>query len=130
MANNVNSYLIFTWKLLSITVCILSGYSAVAHFEEHPIFGVVYYFMLIDVTFIYTVIYEKAFKIPQLFDQARAYALLHRRGKRRDAFRREILSIPSTGIQVGNFHKMERASTLVFVHFVLTNIVSMLVAYG
>ena len=80
--------------------------------------------------FIYTVIYEKAFKIPELFEQVAVSALLHLRGDRRDVFRRQIQSIPRTGIKVGNFHKMERESTLIFMDFVVKNIVNMLVAYG
>ena len=130
MVNNVNCYLVFTWKLLSISVCIITGYAALAHFSEYPIFGVMYYVILFDVTFIYTVIYEKAFKVPQMFEEATASALLRMRGKQVCVFRRQIRSIPRTGIKVGQFHKMERESTLIFVDFVVKNIVGMLVAYG
>lgn len=90
MLNSVNSYdLIFTWKLMSITMCIVSGFAAVAHFSEHPDFGVMYYVILFDVAFSYTIIYEKTFKIPELFDQAAACALLRIRGCRYDVFRRQ-----------------------------------------
>ena len=129
MVNNVNNYVLFTFKLVAITVGILTGYSALAHFHQHPIFGIMYYLMLFDVTTIYTLIYGKAFKIPQLFDQATTSALLSMRGNRRGMFTRQIKSIPQTGIKVGHFHTIERVSTPIFIDFVLRNIVSMLVAY-
>ena len=129
MLNNVNGDLIFTWKLVSISVAIMNGYAAIAHFAEHPIFGVMYYILLVDCAFIYTVIYEKAFKIPQLFDQAASCALLRIRRNRTNVFRRQILSIRRTGIRVGHFHQMERTSTLIFLNYVVTNIVNMLVSF-
>lgn len=108
----------------------MCGYGAIAHFGEHPVFGVMYYDILFNIIFIYTLIFERAFKIPQLFDQATKHALLRMRGNGTPVLSRQLLSIPPIGVQVGHFHKMERVSTLIFVDFVLTNIVSMLVAYG
>ena len=130
MLNNLNSHLIFIGKLTAISLCTLSGYAAVAHFREHPIFGIMYYAILLDTTLIYTMVYDKAFKIPRWFQETTNFALLHLRGKRRDIFSRQIRSIPRTGIKVGNFHTMERVSTLVFIDFVVRNIVNLLVAYG
>ena len=128
MLNNVNCNMIFAWKLMSISGSIVCGYAAIAHFGEHPIFGVMYYFLLVDCTFIYTVLYGKAFKIPQLFDKAASCALLRTRRNRTNGFRKQILSIRRSGIRVGDFHQMERTSTLIYVNYVLTNIVNMLVA--
>lgn len=129
LVNDVNSYLIFTCKLAALSICILSGYAAIAHFSEQPIFRIMYYVILFDVIFIYTLIYDKAFKIPELFGQVAASALLEIRGKRKNYLRRQIFSIPRAGNKVGNSHKMERESTLIFMNFILNNIVSMLVAY-
>ena len=75
--------------------------------------------------------YEKAFKIPEVFGQVAGCALLHMRGSRRGGvLRRQFQAIPRTGIKVGQFHKMERASTLIYMDFVVKNVVNMLVAYG
>ena len=40
IANIINHELIFTWKLVSLGVAIISGYAAIAHFKEHAIFGI------------------------------------------------------------------------------------------
>ena len=128
--NKVNGYLIFTFKLACISLCIITGFSAVAHFREHPIFGILYYFFVLDATVMYTLMFGKTFEIPQLFDEAKSLALLQVHGQRRGALRRQILSIPSTGIKVGSFHTFEQASTPIFLDFVLKNIVNLLVTYG
>lgn len=85
--------------------------------------------MLFESVFIYSVMYEKAFMIPQFLDQGIFCALLSLRGDGANVFKRQMMSIPRTGVKVGNFHQMERASTLIFMDYVLVNIVSMLVAY-
>ena len=130
--NEVNRYMIFSWKCLCMGACIGAGYAAIAHFSEYPIFGVMYYLVLFNSTFIFIVSYDKAFGIPELFKEATQTALLRfRRGRREDfnIFKRQMRSIPRGGIKVGDFHVFERESTPIFVHFVLNNIVTMLVAY-
>ena len=50
LLNIVNQNMIFTWKILSIGMCITAGYAAIAHFGDHPIFGIMYYGILFDVS--------------------------------------------------------------------------------
>ena len=56
--------MIFTWKILSMGMCFTTGYAAVAHFGNYPVFGVMYYGILFDVSLFYAIPYEKAFKVP------------------------------------------------------------------
>lgn len=116
--------------MLLISASTILGYAAVAHFHEYPIFGVMYYVMLLDATICYIVLNEKAFKVPILFKEASTYAQLHMGANRRVIFGKQMLSIPPTGIKVGNFHTLERASILIFIDFVIVNVVNMLVAYA
>ena len=51
-------------------ICIISGYAAIAHFMVYPVFGIMYYVLFCDGTLVYTLIYEKTFKIPALFERA------------------------------------------------------------
>ena len=125
--------MIFTWKLLSIGVCIVSGYAAVAHFRDYPVFGLMYYGILFDVALFYTIPYEKAFKIPALFGQVKSLLQVQASAlgvAERRIVRRQGISIRPEGIKVGEFHTLERTSTLVFMNYVLCNIVNMLVAFG
>ena len=131
--NLVNRNVIFTFKLFCIGTCIVSGYAAIAHFEKYPIFGVVFYVIFFDALQIYVVLYEKGFKVPALFEKAKDELMLRSSEKlgkaERNMLQMQLRSIPSMGIKVGEFHMLERNSTPVFLHYVLTNIVNMLVAY-
>ena len=121
------------WKLFCIGVSIVTGYAAIAHFTEYPIFGVMYYALFFDGILIYALLYEKGFKVAALFQKAKATLILNSRrcmnGTEWKVLNRQVRSIPVVGIKVGEFHMLERTSTPIFLHYVLTNIVNMLVAY-
>ena len=55
--NAVNDNLIFTWKLLSIGVCILTGYAGIAHFGDYPIFGAMYCVTFVNCSEFYMVLF-------------------------------------------------------------------------
>ena len=135
LVNICNQHLIFTWKLLSLGICIVSGYAAISHFGEFPIFGVMYCVLFLDGLVIYTVIYAKAMLVPSLFDKAK-WAVGQRAGRSRKMIKIEntilqkrLLAIPQMGIKVGEFHTFERTSIPEFLDYVLRNIVSMLVVH-
>ena len=130
--NDVNRYIIFSTKVMLLCVSIGAGYAAIAHFSDYPIFGVMYYIIVIQASFLYTVSYDKAFKIPGSFKEATKQALLRLCGGNHGdmhILKRQMLSIPPVGIKVGEFHVLERQSTPAFVDYVVNNIVSMLVAF-
>ena len=132
--NTANRHFIFTTKLLTISVGIVSGYAAVAHFKDHLISGVMYYVLFIDVSFIYALIYEKGFKVSDTFQRTknllRFHAARHERSFERRILEKQLMSIPTIGMKVGEFHMLERTSTLVFLDYVLKNVVNMLVVFG
>ena len=131
--NEAHCHLIFLLKLCCITLCILNGYAAIAHFSEHPVFGILYYILLLDLTLLYSIVYQKAFEIPSRFTQTVQKFLVHlpKGGSRKaEAVAKELRSIQRLGIKVGGFHTFERASTPVFMDYVVTNVVNMLVAYA
>ena len=131
--NKAHCYLIFLLKLCAITLCILNGYAAIAHFSEHPVFGTTYYAMLLDMSLLYSIVYEKAFQIPSQFTQAVQEILVHLpkgRNRKGQAVAKQLRSISKLGIKVGEFHTFERASTPVFIDFVITNVVNMLMAHA
>ena len=81
LLNNVNGHIIFAWKLLSIGVCIMTGYAGIAHFGDYPIFGAMYGGILLDVALFYTIPYEKAFQIPALVIQIQSLLQVQASGK-------------------------------------------------
>ena len=133
LLNCVHENIIFTWKLLSIGTSIICGYAAIAHFQDYPVFGIMYCTISVDACLIYTLIYEKGFKVPDMFRRAKNMLRLHgsRYGRTNQwkILDRQLMSIPPVGIKVGEFHMLDRTSTPIFLHYVLTNIVNMLVAY-
>ena len=135
LVNIVNQDLIFTWKLLCLGICIISGYATIAHFADYPLFGLMYCVMLLDCIIIYTVVYQRALQLPALFKKAKIYAQLcaslsHTNNRnQRMILQRQLMSIPPIGIKVGEFHILERISIPMFLDYVLRNVVSLLVAY-
>ena len=132
MLHNVNENLVFSYELLSIGACIFSGFASLAHFAKHPVYGMMYFVIFSEMILISSMIYGKGFKIPVLFQNAQASIRLHLNylGKKvqRKLLPRKVMSIPPVGIKVGDLQSLERTSTSVFLQYVLSNIVSMLVA--
>ena len=131
IVNEVNSYVIYSWKSICVFMCVGAGYAAIAHFTDYPVFGVLYHVIAVFAAFVYIFSFDQAFKIPSLFEYAAKEAMLHARIGNPESvkiFKLQIKSIPRIGIKVGEFHMMERQSTLLFVDFVLGQIVSLLVA--
>ena len=131
--NRANCYPIFCLKLVCITLCIVSGYSIILHAHESPIFGTISVYIFMVYGSWYTVLYAKAFKVPDMVDNAKKI-LLHRVARiqakaSRRQLRRRIRSIPDFGIKVGQFHMFEKLSTPAFIGFVLQNIVGLLLLH-
>ena len=133
LQNVVNQHLIFTWKLVSIGDRIVSGYAAIAHFSDHPIFGLMYYVIFFDILLIYPLVYGNAFRIPAMFEDVkvllRLCGLRYTERVQWKILTRSVNSIPAVGVKVGDFHTLERTSTPIFLNYVLTNVVNMLVAH-
>ena len=93
-----------------------------------------FYSLFFNLALTYTSLYEKAFRIPALFHEARMLMRLRssdgKIGAGGKILKMQLKSIPVVGIKVGDFHMLERESTPVFLDYVLTNVVNMLVAYG
>ena len=77
--------------------------------------------------------YAKAFAIPAGLDDVkttlRGRICLLNNVTDRNVLRRKVKSMPCVGIKVGDFHTLERESTPIFVHYVVTNIVNLLVTF-
>ena len=133
MTNLINCYLIFSMKLANMGNSIGTGYAAIAHFGAYPVLGVMCYLIFLNSAFVYILCYDKAFKVPVLFQRVTQRAMLVTHVGNAEAskiFKRQMRSFPRVGIKVGEFNMMERESTMNYIDFVLNNIVSLLVAYG
>lgn len=129
--NEAHCYIIFVLKLICISLCIINGYAAIAHFSEHPVLGIMYCVVSVNVSILYTVVYDKAFGVKIRFGQTAKCMLLRlqQHGNGKTVAVRFLKSISLVGIKVGEFHMLERASTPIFIDYVVINIVNMLMAY-
>ena len=121
----------FTFKIFCIYVAVVTGFGAVACSASNPIYGAFSAAIFLDMTAIYGFVYEKAFAIPNGIRELKGIMKVHASKQRFWAEKAEMTkkmqAIPAFGIQVGNFHTMERTSTPIFVDFVVRNLAGLLV---
>ena len=110
--NILNRNLILTLKVCCLGLGICVGYAAVAHFSDYPLFGIVYYVVLLEACIVYAVTYQKAFRVPVLVAEARVACRLRARRlisrSQHDDIDAQLRSIPPVGVKVGEFHMLER----------------------
>ena len=126
---------IYCIKLMCIAGATLNGYAAIVYSRDNLIFTLMAFFVLFDFLFLSAFVYEKAFGIPDRLEHLKLMlkAKIRMVGKRTvDArvLKMQIESIPLVGLRVGNFHMLERASTPIFIHYVINNIVNLLVMHS
>ena len=118
--------------------------------DEHPLLATFSGYVVLVVSLVYTITYEKAFTVPKNMERLKNLSLVAARSKSKSEsdstskqslvlkrnpdvvvfwpeFKREVQRIRNVGIKVGSFHHMERMSTLNFIDFVLRNVVNLLV---
>ena len=133
--NELNSCIIFTFKLFCIYIAVVTGFGAIACSGSNLAYGAFSLLVFVDMTAVYGFVYEKAFAIPNGIQEIKANMIVqvHRPGIFCKRARRELVqrikAVPPLGIQVGNFHTMERTSTPVFVDFVVTNLAGLLLLF-
>ena len=129
--NHLNGYGIFLFKLYCIFLATVWGFFAVSHMDHLP-YSVIFFAIFTDQVLLYSVLYEKAFQVPGEFKKARKVVLLgiSRTGMEltyKKYAERCMWSVPGLGIRVGSFHTFERASTPIFIDFIVRNIAGLIV---
>ena len=80
----------------------------------------------------YFFVCERAFEVPEGLERLKHTLLAESKGLRfarsKKIVLRQVRSIPSVGLKVGDFHMLERESTAIFVEYVLKNIVNLFVS--
>ena len=131
--NQLNSYIIFTFKIFCIYVAVVTGFGAIVSSGSNPIYGAFCALVFVDMTAVYGFVYEKAFAIPngirevKSLIKVRVYASRKRLWMGKLEMVTKLRAIPAFGIHLGDFHTMERTSTPIFVDFVIRNLAGLLV---
>ena len=135
--NTIHRHIIFSYKMVCLAISITCGYAAITSLADNPIFGTMYCVLFSENAAIYSLIYQKAFSVPNRFQEAKRKALIKVQTAAYTAvltkfekmvLQRKIRSVQSAGIKVGEFHTLERISTPMFIHYILQNICTMLLS--
>ena len=120
-------------KLACIMVAVVNGYGAITHGAEDIVFLLFTSCMTCNFVFFYAFVYEKAFAIPDGLERVKRALTAEIQAMRHTPLkkirRKQVEAVPLVGIKVGDFHMLERESIPIFVHFVLENIVNLLVSH-
>ena len=119
---------IFSHKLANLTGSIVGLYFLIRLIFVQPAASILFVILAFDAIIFYTVMWDNASLIPPMIGNLKAETDVVGMGIDRLFCRRLSRSIPCVGVSVGGFRNMERDSTLIFVDFVLQNVVSLLIA--
>ena len=109
--NHIYAPCIFSYKLNLITIATALWYFFV-RFRKDPFVAVPAAMLAVEVTLIFIITFDKAFRIPGRMQAYKDEVLIASQSlssqHQRDYVKRRILSVPDVGIRVGNFQNLER----------------------
>ena len=134
--NDSQSVMIFGLKNCIITAAVVMSFFGIQYFHSNVLVGLFNIICAFYASLIFIALYDHAFAIPVRAEYVRKVAPLARLTRSRERqmqsmtmLKRELLSFPTMGIQVGHFYHMERDSTPRFLDFVAAKTFTMLVTF-
>ncbi|CAG7722147.1 unnamed protein product [Allacma fusca] len=131
--NASNSNLQIAQILWYFCEAILLGYSGVRLIREDIVLGLLFVVIGLNAVAFYIFTYEPAFGIPDMMEEFKSQLLelasLCEKDRELAVACKRVKSVQSIGIKAGNAMAMHRSSPLIFVDFVVQNIVALLLAY-
>ena len=125
---------VFANKLLNLSGGIIGLYFFLRLILLQPVLAMFFLALAFDCNTYYMVMWDNASLIPVMLKELKDQVGRATEGGRADHnsmyIRRVIRSIPDIGMSVGGFRSMERDSTLIFMDFVLRNVLSLLLAFN
>ena len=130
--NDSTAAVIFAHKLLCLSGGIVGLYFLLRLILLQPVVSMLFFVLAYDSITFYSVMWDNAsliqFMIRELKDELGVLTAASGVVSHRQYWRRISRSVPCVGVSVGGFRSMERDSTLIFMDFVLKNLVSLLVS--
>jgi hypothetical protein len=131
---NLNfSQVVYNSKLIAFGASIIGGFGAFQLLDTNIPFVLVYGLFFLEGNFVYNLIFNRAFKIPERVKEVKMGMIAGSSEwgvkARKEEVRRFVRSTQVVGIQAGGFNVMERESTLIFTNFGIQQIVSLLLAF-
>ena len=118
-------------------------------FREHPVFAAVFIMFFLQGTVFYNILFGKAYQVGSNFGGLKGEVLkqvrlllksqqmlrlnmnanMSLKMRRREEIIRIAKAIPKMGIRVGSFYTLERECTLIFLGYVINQVVSLVIAF-
>ena len=133
--NKMNSGTLAGTKFVYISFSIQSAFLPVRHFKANILLGIFSYFALVNIVFVYCIIFDAAYKIPEnmsalhgklMLASKQLYSPLVVEVK---SVGKDIAALQTVRFKVAGFSAVERNSSLIFIGFVLTQAVALLVSF-
>ena len=133
LVNKVNSYILCGTKFVYIAFAIQCAFLAIRHFKDNIFLGIFSYFALINTTLVYGIIFDTAYKIPvnvsRLHEKLMLVSHQVEPGSWVKVVGREVKAVQAIRFKVGELSSIERNSSLVFISFVVSQVVALLVSF-
>ena len=132
--NLCSSTIVYKIKITALIFGIMGGFASI-HLSStgNLLFCLIYTILFLDAIICYIGIFNSVFKLTEGVEEIKREirlqsTQLHGQSERRE-IRMRIQSIPKLAIRAGGFQNVEREATLIFLSFVLSQIVSLLIAF-
>ena len=137
LCNVLFSNILFTGKVMALSCSILGTYYIILEHDASLVLTLFFGSLSIQAIAFYTVSCQKLFGIPLIFGNfTEQFELLLNKAcnvmapRERKILKYRIKVIPKIGIKDGGFRVLQSESTLLFIHFYLNTVISLLLLYG
>ncbi|CAG7730708.1 unnamed protein product [Allacma fusca] len=132
--NRAYSFLVFVARIYFLYECILCSFSGIRMFNDSVGLGISFLIFALNSMIMYVLTFERAFKIPVKMEEYKlsikeSAGVCLGGGFLTSVIFRMVDSIPCVAIKVGSFNSMERASPIIFFHFIVSGVVNLLLAF-
>lgn len=130
--NRVCSMIAYALKLLCLSECIIGIFFCIKLTRDHQFIGIVSGGAGVMMWYCYTRLYNRGFELPWMVRMCQNELLPRSRvlpKRNRMVILRQIRSLGRVEVSMGGFHGLERSSTILFLHFVLTQICTLIITF-
>ena len=131
LLNKIICWYVEALKIVCIGAAILHGYFGVRFGHTNPIIPVFCGLVHVCSFSFYCGGFQRAYRVKEMQLKLKQELLARRTGglARKKVILKQANALHCMGIQVGNFHEMERNSALVFIDYVESQLISLLIAF-
>ena len=131
--NNIFSTVVYLTKVIAISVGIVGGFGFLKLLNKTPVLALIFGNVFIVAILVFPITFNGTHQITEKVEELKREILVKSRKVRTRNGIKEVekilKSVQRLGIKVGGFNYMERESTLIFLQYVLEQIVSLLLMF-